>query len=230
MICTKIFKRIAITVFIIGFSCIPYQVEAAKKSHTGIVQETINGGGYTYIQIKEDENEFWIAAPKTSVTKGEKVSFTEEGWMHNFKSKALNRVFTKILFVGSVHIATSNSSEVSTHKVSSKKAVPVSEFTPKPDGIYTVEEIYSMKQGLKGQLVKVHGEVVKVLNNIMGRSWVHITDGTGGKDNNKIIFRTQTTTPAVGEEVTAQGILEVDKDFGFGYFYSVIVEDATFSK
>ncbi|MBI5902102.1 MAG: hypothetical protein HZB84_01285 [Deltaproteobacteria bacterium] len=97
-------------------------------------------------------------------------------------------------------------------------------------GTYTVAEIYSKKSELKGRLVKVRGNVVKVSQNIMGRTWVHIQDGTGSEGGNKVVFRTRDESPAVGSVVTAQGTLETDKDFGFGYFYSVIVEDSTFSK
>lgn len=95
---------------------------------------------------------------------------------------------------------------------------------------YTVAEIYSKKSELKGSLVKVHGNVVKVSQNIMGRNWVHIQDGTGSEGSNKVVFRSLNEVPAVGSVVDAQGTLEIDKDFGFGYFYSVIVEDSTFSK
>ena len=105
---------------------------------------------------------------------------------------------------------------------------PVS--APEAAGTYTVAEIYSRKSELKGRIVKVRGNVVKVSANIMGKTWVHIKDGTGSEGSNKVVFRTQNESPAVGSVVTAQGTLETDKDFGAGYFYSVIVEDSTFSK
>ncbi len=45
-----------------------------------------------------------------------------------------------------------------------------------------------------------------------------------------MIFTSRDDTAEVGSEVTAQGRLEADKDFGAGYFYSVIVEDSSFIK
>jgi hypothetical protein len=33
----------------------------------------------------------------------------------------------------------------------------------------------------------------------------------------------------IGSIVTAEGRLETDKDFGYGYHYEVLVEDASFS-
>lgn len=109
-------------------------------------------------------------------------------------------------------------------------AVQSPKSAPEAAGTYTVAEIYSKKAELKGRLVKVRGNVVKVSANIMGKTWVHIQDGTGAEGSNKVVFRCQNESPAVGSVVTAQGTLEIDKDFGYGYFYPVIVEDSTFSK
>jgi hypothetical protein len=64
----------------------------------------------------------------------------------------------------------------------------------------------------------------------MGKSWVHIKDGTGGKDTDSVVFTSATQSATVGDQITAKGTLSADKDFGYGYFYSVIVEEAVFSK
>jgi hypothetical protein len=64
----------------------------------------------------------------------------------------------------------------------------------------------------------------------MGKNWVHLRDGSGtaGKDND--ITVTTGDRVAVGDVVTAKGTVRVDKDFGAGYAYPVIVEDAKLSK
>ena len=100
----------------------------------------------------------------------------------------------------------------------------------KGDGLYTIEEIYSKKKELKGQTIKVRGKVVKSTPNIMGRTWVHVKDGTGTGGTSKLVFRSKTENPALNSIVTATGTLDVDVDFGSGYFYPVIVEDASFKK
>ncbi|OOY48809.1 hypothetical protein [Solemya velum gill symbiont] len=66
----------------------------------------------------------------------------------------------------------------------------------------------------------------------MGTDWAHIEDGTGKKEdlNNKIIFRSTQGGVAVGDEVVAKGVLYLNKDYGSGYFYPVIVENAVFNK
>ena len=94
----------------------------------------------------------------------------------------------------------------------------------------TIEEIYANKEKLKGTTIKVRGKVVKVSTAIMGNNWIHIQDGTGEGDKNKIVFRSKKETATVGSEVVATGRLEVDVDFGMGYFYPVIVEETTFTK
>lgn len=140
------------------------------------------------------------------------------------------RVKTFISTVTALLAITASSAIVgpAAHAGDSHKTTPNSS-APEAAGTYTVAQVYAKKSELKGRVVKVRGNVVKVSQNIMGRSWVHIQDGTGSEGNNKIVFRTRKEAPAVGSVVTAQGTLETDKDFGAGYFYPVIVEDSTFS-
>lgn len=194
----------------------------AGTQHSGVVLETVTGGGYTYINVEEKGKKFWIAGPETSVRKGARVSFSEQVWMKGFKSKALNRTFDSILFVSGVEAGQSTPVP--------SKATPASEPPAVIEGAYTIEQVYSKTSELRGKLVKVRGKVVKVSDNIMGRTWVHIQDGTGSEGSDKLIFRSKSESAVVGSVVIAEGILETDKDFGFGYFYPVIVEDSTFSK
>ncbi|AYV13233.1 NrfJ [Shewanella algae] len=70
--------------------------------HEGTVVDTMNSGGYTYVQIKEADKTFWAAGPQVAVAKGDKVQVTEQMWMTNFTSKTLNRTFDKLMFVGEI--------------------------------------------------------------------------------------------------------------------------------
>jgi hypothetical protein len=58
---------------------------------------------------------------------------------------------------------------------------------------------------------------------IMNRNWIHIQDGTGDK-----LDLTVTTTEniALGSVVTLKGTIALDKDFGAGYRYDIIMEGA----
>ena len=214
---TKIF---ILSMTVVLMTIASYSV-AGKPSHTGTVIETVNGGGYTYMHVEEDGKKFWIAGPQVRIRSGTKISFSEQVWMSNFNSKALGRVFDRILFVGSVKVASSGS-EAKVQTASSSKGAAAK--------TYTIKEIFSKKDKLKGQMVKVRGNVVKVSEAIMGHNWVHIKDGTGGEGSDKIIFRSKKQTASVGSTITAQGRFETDVDYGFGYFYPVVVEDASFTK
>jgi len=93
---------------------------------------------------------------------------------------------------------------------------------------YRVAEVYEKAGKLDKKTVVVRGKVVKVSRGIMGKNWVHLQDGSGdpGKGTNDLVATTQ-DVPKVGDVVTAKGILYKDKDFGAGYKYRVIVEEAT---
>lgn len=96
-------------------------------------------------------------------------------------------------------------------------------------GTFTVEELYAKKAELNGKVVTVKGEVVKVSNGIMGRSWVHVQDGTGSEGTNDMTFTSVAQTANVGDKIVATGTFAADKDFGYGYLYSAIVENSVFS-
>ena len=95
-------------------------------------------------------------------------------------------------------------------------------------GACTVSETFEKAGKLDKKTVVVRGKVVKVSRGIMGKNWVHLRDGSGdpGKGTNNLVVTTQ-DVPKVGEVVTAKGTLYKDKDFGAGYKYKVIVEEAT---
>ncbi len=106
----------------------------------------------------------------------------------------------------------------------------VSQSSAEPAKTQTIAEIYANKAKLNGKVVVVKGKVIKVNEGIMKNNWVHIEDGTGSGEQAKIVFRSEKATAKVGDEVTAQGTIELDKDFGMGYFYPVIAEDSSFTK
>ena len=89
-------------------------------------------------------------------------------------------------------------------------------------------ELYEDKISLDQQEVVVRAKVVKVLSNIMGHNWLHLQDGTGdaAKGSHDLVVTTS-DLPSVGDTVVARGRLAQGKDFGFGYKYDVIVEEAT---
>lgn len=95
----------------------------------------------------------------------------------------------------------------------------------------TVAEIHAQRAQLKEKKVTVRGKVVKFSAGIMGRNWVHLRDGTGAQDKGtNDVTVTTGDTAAIGDVVVAKGLVRIDKDFGSGYAYPVILEDAKLSK
>lgn len=95
-------------------------------------------------------------------------------------------------------------------------------------GLKTVEELNANREALAGQTIKVQGKVVKVNNGIMRRNFVHVQDGTGKADagtNNLIVTSKQTAN--VGDQVTVSGVVVLNRDFGGGYTYPLLIEEAT---
>ncbi|MBW1645901.1 MAG: DNA-binding protein, partial [Deltaproteobacteria bacterium] len=93
---------------------------------------------------------------------------------------------------------------------------------------YSIAELYAQKDKLANQKVVVRAQVVKATPNIMKRNWIHLQDGTG--DPAKGTFDLTVTSqelPKVGEVVVIEGELHVDRDFGAGYRYGLIIENAT---
>jgi hypothetical protein len=99
-----------------------------------------------------------------------------------------------------------------------------------PNG-HTVEEIFITAKELAGKKVQVHGKVVKFSPLIMGKNWIHLQDGTGNPmQNSHDLVVTSAETAEVGSIITIEGIVAADKDFGAGYKYTAIVEDAAVIK
>ena len=94
------------------------------------------------------------------------------------------------------------------------------------DDVVKVEEVFAKKDTLNGKKITVKGEVVKFNSGIMGKNWVHIRDGSGKPGTNDLTATTKDTAK-VGDKVVITGTLAAGKDFGAGYKYEAIIEEAT---
>ena len=210
---------------------------------SGKVLETMNSGGYSYVLLeKKDGKKIWVAVGETSIKTGDKISFKPGMEMANFESKSLKRTFDSIIF--SEGIASTAGTPGTAAKTAAKEAAPPGSkgaataketkiSVPKATGAnaYTVEGIFGNSAKLDKKQVTVKGKVVKVSSGIMGKNWIHIQDGSGSqaKGNHNLVC-TSSATANMGDIVTVTGTLAKDKDFGAGYKYSAIVENATFKK
>ena len=97
------------------------------------------------------------------------------------------------------------------------------------EGVLSISDLLKQKADLVGKSVTVKGKVIKYNPSIMGRNWVHIQDGTEYSGEYDLTLTTADEV-TVGDEVVFTGILAIDRDFGYGYKYSTIVESAVLKK
>lgn len=214
-------------------SCVQKKKEAVQPLNTGslmhevTVDEVIQTSSYTYLKVSENGKEYWMAVNRQEVAEGEKYYYDSGLEMKDFKSKALDRTFESIYFVQNFSkepIAKNNPMAGKT----SPQGKALEEFKgdiqvePVSGGI-TIAELYESKQDYAGKNVKVRGKVVKVNDNIMGRNWIHIQDGTKYEGNYDLTI-TSNDVAEVGDVITVEGNIALEKDFGAGYFYDLLME------
>jgi hypothetical protein len=188
--------------------------------YSGAVIETMNTAGYTYVRIDTGKEKIWVAAPECKVKVGDKVIIPPGAPMKAYHSKTLNRTFDMVYFVSKIMIPGSKG------KTSASPPADI-DFSgiKKPVGGKTVAELSAQKGVLSGKEVLVRGKVVKFSPKIMGKNWIHLRDGTGAEGANDLTITTMAMAK-VGDTVLVSGVVAVDKDFGSGYKYDIIIEDA----
>ncbi len=212
--------------FIAGLFILPLMETARSftedELQTGTILEILESGGYSYFYIDGRDSTFWIAVRETPAYVGAKITFQGQMWMPDFNSSTLGMTFPNILFSGDAYIVKSEDSSMS-------QVVQSNSVTRLP-GTLPIIDVYRNSEKLAGDSVIVQGEAVKVMHKVMGKTWIHLRDDSAPGDSATIIITTLDTSIKVGNIISAQGILAIDKDFGFGYFYSVIMEDAILYK
>jgi len=198
----------------------------------GEVLETMSAAGYTYLRVKTEDGEIWAAGPQTVLAVGERVNLGAGALMPAFESKALERTFDEIFFVSAIEVVGRSDAAGSTaampagHPSVKPTAAVAAGSLQKAEGGSTIAELFARRGELAGQKVLVRGKVVKFTANIMGRNWIHLQDGTGDADSNDLTVTTADAA-SIGDVVVVQGTAAVDKDFGAGYHYALIVEQAS---
>lgn len=75
---------------------------AGKKA---TVTQTMNSGGYTYVEAADEKGvKVWLALPEIKIAKGDKIEYPEAPALTNFQSKTLNKTFEQISFIPGVRI------------------------------------------------------------------------------------------------------------------------------
>ncbi|MEN8229893.1 MAG: DNA-binding protein [Bacteroidota bacterium] len=197
--------------------------------HKILVKEVLQTTSYTYVHADEDGSMKWIAVPKMAANVGDTYYFQGGMEMGEFKSKELDRTFSSILFLNgliSPEIVEGGKTSLNVSAQKSEAAiVKVDDPIEPAEGGVSIAELYKNKEKFANKIVKVRGKVTKFNGKIMSRNWIHLQDAPGNQG--KIDLTATTGEEAkVGDIITLEGVITLDKDFGAGYFYDIIMENA----
>ena len=202
---------------------------------SGTVVETINAANYTYVRVDTADGEIWAAATRFDVAVGDAVIVPLEMPMQDFHSETLDRTFPVVYFTSQIlkEGETAGSAMPPGHPPitgasnSAMETAAVTEPVEPADGGVTVARVWAETADLAGSEITVRGRVVKFNGGILGTNWIHLQDGTGSPaDGTHDLTVTTDGAASVGDVVTARGVLATDKDFGAGYTYAILLENA----
>jgi hypothetical protein len=202
----------------------------------GTVVESMNAAGYTYVRVDTGDGEVWAAASRFAVEVGDRVTFPLETPMRDFHSESLDRDFPLVYFVsyvvpeGEAPQATADlpPRHPSIGAVSANTEQAATITVEIPSGGMTIADVWMNRVDLAGTKATVRGRVVKYNAAILGKNWFHLQDGSGKTaDGTNDLTITTEAAVAVGDIVTVTGTVAIDRDFGAGYTYALMLEDAT---
>lgn len=204
----------------------------ADDIHTVVVNDVLPTEKYIYLNVNEGENTFWIATQKKEVKKGETYFYKGGLLKTNFESKEYGRIFDQIYLVSNIVPVNHGNSEMESGSAGMAND-PATSDAIVPDkpiitpGSIKIGDIISNPSKYAGQIVQISGQCTKLNANIMGRNWIHLNDGSNnGKD---LIITSEVAVPE-GHIVTMKGKVNLNRDFGAGYKYDVIIEEGELIK
>ena len=214
--------------------------------HKVVVKEVLQTSSYTYLLVVENSEKNWLALPKMPANLGDTFYYRNGFKMTDFESKELGKKFPTVYFLESISakpdlVASDPSANPHAGMLNPADSSSVVEYTaqvivkkeevnlqPAEQGI-TIAELIANKEKYAGKTVRVKGKVTKFNTKIMKHNWIHIQDGTeyAGKFD---LTATTNVEVAVGETITLEGKVTLDKDFGYGYLYEILLEDSKLIK
>ncbi len=194
--------------------------------HSVVVNEVLPTEKYVYLNVTEGDETYWVATLKTEVEVGETYFYRGGLMKTNFESKEYDRVFDKVILVSNV-VKTDHSQTMTSDKplLPPAKAKEPRTYTSdvQVEGSIKISELVKNASDYDGKMVQLTGTCVKINPNIMGRNWIHLKDGS--KDDYDMVITSDEVVPE-GSTVTLNGKVVLNKDFGAGYKYDLIVEGA----
>lgn len=189
--------------------------------HHVIVNELLETEKYTYLKVSEQNREYWVATIKGSFEIGKEYVYNGGLLKTNFKSIEHDRIFEELYLLTALTPASEDEHAPQPKAEAPKKTVKSSGV--KPNNTTSIAEIVKNPEQFTNQKLLVYGEVVKVNPNIMGTNWHHLQDGSA--NDYDFVITSETSVP-VGHKIAFEGVVSTNKDFGAGYKYEIIMENA----
>ena len=203
--------------------------------HTISVNEVLPATRYVYLNVSEGDSKFWIATRKQDIKKGETYFYRGGLLKTNFESKEYNKVFDTIYLISNLvsqdhskHTGDLNTSVQKGDPITQKEDIPThTDKIVEHKGSIKIAELVKDPRKYDGHTIQLSGTCVKVNPNIMDRNWIHLQDGS--KDDFDLVITSNTFVPE-GTDITIRATVVLNKDFGAGYKYDLILENGTLVK
>lgn len=202
------------------------------EAHEVLVDEIMNTKKYTYVSGREGGEAICVAIPlNMDIQIGKKYYYMGGLRMNTFEKMNFKQDYQTIILVGGLSETPVSDQSAAMSDPGSPQSSGQVELHPEkvgkvPGGV-TIAELVNNKSKFNGQKIMVKGQCVKVNRNIMGKNWIHIQDGS--KDEaGEFMDLTITTQDLfnIGDIVILEGVIALNKDFGAGYKYDYIMEEA----
>ena len=200
------------------------------------VTEVIVGQQYVYFKGNVEGKETWFSVMSRKVEVGQTYYYKDALEMRDFKSKELDRTFGTIFFLNQIQASSDFNLQEKTFSAEEENILNNVHSKVKPEnktdikiepekGAISIAELFANSDKYADKTVKIKAKVIKFNPAIMKTNWIHLQDGTEHEGNFDLTV-TSNKTFTVGDIVTIEGVVAVNKDFGAGYSYKVIVEGA----
>lgn len=204
----------------------------SNELHTVSVNEVLQATKYVYLNVSEGDSKFWIATRKQEVKKGETYFYRGGLLKTNFESKEYNKVFDTIYLISNLvsqdhsqHTDNLNTSGNKSNPIAQKEDIPThTDKIVEHKGSLKIAELIKDPKKYEGHTIQLSGTCVKVNPGIMDRNWIHLQDGS--KDDYDLVITSNTFVPE-GSAITIRATVVLNKDFGAGYTYDLILENGT---
>lgn len=197
--------------------------------HEVEVVEKMEADKYLYLKVNEHQKFYWMAIPNQEIILGTTYYYSNALLKTGFKSKVYNKVFDSIYLVSKIvpklHGRETNQTSLPTNALieeDSKNEMVAQENSPLVEAPISIKELVLHKDTYAGKRVRIRATCTKINPGIMNRNWIHLNDNSYNEFD---LVITSDSFISVGKTVTFEAGVSLNRDFGAGYHYDLILEN-----